>query len=353
LQDKNGDENWHLYRVELASGKTRDLTPYAGVMAQYLARSPEFPDEVILGLNHRNPQWHDIYRANIVTGETTLILEHERFRNVTVDNDFQLRFASEMIEDGGLLYYRLLNGEWQRWQEVPAEDISTTNLIGFDKTNETLYLRDSRGRNTSALVAINLSTNVEQVLAGDPQVDIAGVMRHPTERHIQAVSFVYDRKRWQILDSSVDADFSYLRSLGEGDFEITSRSMDDRFWVVVFVYDDGPRKFYLYDRQNSIASLLFTSRKAFEQLPLAKMRSAAIEARDGLKLLAYYSLPPASDNNNDGIPDHALPLVFTPHGGPWVRDFWGFHPWHQWLTNRGYAVLSVNFRASAGFGKAF
>jgi dipeptidyl aminopeptidase/acylaminoacyl peptidase len=353
LRDEAGDENWHLYAVELATGKTTDLTPYDGVMAQFKKCLPQYPDEVIVGLNHRNPQWHDVYRINIVTGKRTLLLEHERFCDVIVDNDLRLRLAIELTADGGATCYQMLDGEWQQWAALLAEDIYTTSIVGFDNTNETLYMRDSRGRNTSALVAIDLVKNEKHLLATDPQADIAGVMRHPTERHVQAVSFVYQRARWQILDSSVEADFAYLQSVKDGDFYISSRSLDNLFWVVVYIVDDGPASFYLYDRQKRSARLLFTSQRELENLTLAKMRSVIVKARDGLELVAYYSLPPGTDSNHDGIPDQPLPMVFTPHGGPWMRDSWSFHLWHQWLSNRGYAVLAVNFRGSIGFGKAF
>ena len=353
LQDKNGDENWRLYAIELATGNSLDLTPFEGVRAAFYTRRPSYPNDVIVGLNHRNPQWHDIYRINIVTGECTLVLEHDRFVNVVVDNDLEIRYAVEMAEDGGLVYHQFINGEWQPWQIFPAEDMLTTNMIGFDKTNETLYIRDSRGRNTSALIAINLATNEKTVLAVDDKFDIDGVFIHPSERNIQAVSFFHERNRRQILDKSIEADFALLNDPDKGDLGLTGRSHDDKYWIICYTSDDAPLSYYLYDRQKSSTTFLFTHRKALENRKLAKMHPVWIKARDGLDLLGYYSLPPGTDNQKPGIPDKPLPLVFIPHGGPWSRDYWGFHVWHQWLANRGYAVLSVNFRASTGFGKAF
>ena len=280
-KDRDGDDNSRLYAVELVTGKVRDLTPFDSVRAYLIARSQKYPDEIVAGLNHRNPQWHDIYRINIVNGERTLLLEHERFRNVIVDNELQLRFAIEAAADGSSTYYQLLDGEWQYWQEVPSEDLLTTNLIGFDESNESLYMRDSRGRNTSALVMVNVLTKQQRLLASDSRVDVNSVLRHPTDKHIQAVSFVHDRRRWQVLDTSLEADFTYLKNLADGDFIITSRSIDDRFWVVVYVIDDGPAHYYLYDRQISNASLLFTSREALQKLSLAKMRSSFIKLYQG------------------------------------------------------------------------
>lgn len=353
LQDKNGDENWRLYAIELATGNSLDLTPFEGVRAAFYTRRPSYPNDVIVGLNHRNSQWHDIYRINIVTGECTLILEHDRFIHVVVDNDLELRYAVEMVEDSGLVYHQFINDEWQPWQIIPAEDILSTNTIGFDKTNETFYIRDSRGRNTSALIAVNLATNENTVLAIDEKVDVDGVLFHPSERNIQAVSFFHERNRWQILDKSIEADFALLHNLNKGDLSITSRSYDDKYWIVCYMMDDAPMSYFLYDRRKSSTTFLFTHRKQLENRRLAKMHPFQIKSRDGLDLLGYYSLPPGTEFQKPGIPEKPLPLVFIPHGGPWNRDRWGFHAWHQWLTNRGYAVLSVNFRASTGFGKEF
>src|SRR5262249_27033533 len=131
------------------------------------------------------------------------------------------------------------------------------------------------------------------------------------------------------------------------------RSLDDQFWAVLFFFDASPTRFYLYDRQQRQARYLFSDRPELDGQLLAKMHAVTIRSRDGLDLVSYYSLPPGSDSDGDGRPDQPVPLVFMPHGGPWWRDMWGFNPWHQWLANRGYAVLSLNFRASAGFGKGF
>ena len=353
LQDKNGDENWRLYAVDLASGSTSDLTPFDGTQAQVITASHKFPDEIIIGLNNRNPQWHDIYRLNVVTGERVLMLQHDRFLGVMVDNDYRLRNAIQMNPDGSLDIYIPSDADWQLWDSIPAEDALTTSHIGHDKDNRLIYMKDSRARNTSALVAVEPDTKAIHLLAEDYKSDAEDVVRHPTEQNVQAVSFIYDRKRWQILDQSIEPDLQYLRTVGDGDLEIISRTCDDRYWVVLYLVDDGPARFYLYDREQRAARFLFTNREALTGQPLVRMHSAIIQSRDGLDLVAYYSLPPDSDSNRDGIPDEPVPTVLCPHGGPWGRDFGGYNPWHQWLANRGYAVISVNFRSSTGFGKAF
>ncbi len=229
----------------------------------------------------------------------------------------------------------------------------TTFYIGFDKANVTLYMKDSRGRDTSAVVSFHTGARKATLLAEDPLADAEGVMCHPADGNVQAVSFVYDRKRWKILDQSIEPDLEYLHTVAQGELEIVSRTYDDGFWVVMYEADDRPGRYYLYDRARRAARFLFSNRGVLEGQPLAAMHTAVIRSRDGLDLVVYYSLPLGADSNGDGIPDRPVPLVLTPHGGPWARDYWGYSAWHQWLANRGYAVLSVNFRSSTGVGKAF
>ncbi|HEY3227781.1 MAG TPA: S9 family peptidase [Roseiflexaceae bacterium] len=354
LQDKNGDENWRLYSVDLTTNETKDLSPFEGVQTQLKNVSPRFPEEVVVGLNNRNPQWHDIYRINLTTGGMTLLEQNDSYADFVVDDDYRILIAFRMTPDGGMEIFQCAEqGDWEPWDRIPREDMLTTGPVGLDKTSSVIFMKDSRGRNTSSVVARSLATQQTTFLAEDPQADAEDVLCHPTEKHVQAVSFVYERKRWQILDQSIESDLAYLRTVADGEVEIVSRTLDDKFWVVLYLVDNGPTRFYLYDRPQRAIRFLFTNRQALENQPLVKMHSAVIRSRDALDLVVYYSLPLDSDSDGDGIPDRPLPMVFFPHGGPWGRDFWGYIPWHQWLANRGYAVLCVNFRSSTGFGKEF
>jgi dipeptidyl aminopeptidase/acylaminoacyl peptidase len=178
-------------------------------------------------------------------------------------------------------------------------------------------------------------------------------LAHPIERTPQAASFTYERRHWKILDSSIAPDLEYLETVEDGEVSVYHRTLDDRKWIVAYLVDDGPVKYYLYDRDTKVAKFLFANQARLENLTLAKMHPVIIKSRDGLDLISYYSLPPWSDENGDAIPDKPLPMVLVVHGGPWGRDNWGFDSEHQLLANRGYAVLSVNFRGSTGFGKSF
>lgn len=354
VQDKGGDENWRLYCVDLDTNETRDLTPIEGIQARIQEVSPKFPDEILVALNDRVPQLHDLYRVNIDTGERRLIQENPEFAGFLTDDEYHVRFAMRVIPDGGSEILKPIEGGgWELFVKIEMEDLLTTNPIGFDKTGKILHMTDSRGRDTAALVALDVETGEQTLLAEDSRSDASGFMIHPTEKNIQAVAFTYERRQWQILDDAIADDLAYLRTVADGDVEVVSRTLDDRYWIICYIMDDGPVRYYLYNRDSQDAQFLFTSRKDLEDAPLAKMHPVVIQSRDGLNLVSYYTLPLGSDSNDDGVPDKPLPMVLYVHGGPWGRDGWGYNSIHQWLANRGYAVLSVNFRASTGFGKAF
>ncbi len=244
--------------------------------------------------------------------------------------------------------------KWKNFLEFGPEDAMTSGPVGFDKTGNTLYLEDSRNRNTSGLFAMDLKTGTTKLLADDPRTDVGGVLIQPTEKNIQAVSFTYARTEWKILDPSIAPDIEFLKKLQPGDFIVTSRTLDDKEWTVAYILDDGPVKFYRYIRSpERKAVFLFNNRDDLADYPLVKMHDRVIKSRDGLNLVCYLSLPPGTDPDGNGVPDHPVPMVLDVHGGPWARDSWGLNATHQWLANRGYAVLSVNYRGSTGFGKEF
>lgn len=354
LQDKNGDENWRLYAVDLTTGEAKDLTPFEGVQARINRISEDSPQEILVELNNRVQQYHDLHKINIITGEKALTQQNDGFEGFVTDDHYKVRLANRFTKDGGNEYLKPSREEgWEPFAKIAMEDVLTTAPIGFDKPGKILYMLDSRNRDTGALKALNFETGEEKLLAEDPKVDAGDLIVHPRDKTVQAVAFTYERKKWQAVDRDIAGDLAYLQGVADGEMEVLSRTLDDRYWIVAYVVDAGPTRYYRYDRQARKADFLFTNRKQLEGLPLAKMHSAVIKARDGLDLISYYTLPIESDRDGDGRPDHPLPMVLLVHGGPWGRDAWGFNSQHQWLANRGYAVLSVNFRASTGFGKDF
>ena len=353
-QDTAGDENWHIYSVDLETDRIRDLTPIEGIAARILAVSRRFPEEIVVGVNDRGQkQLHDVYRVHLATGKRTLMLENPGFVAFMIDDDYRIRFAIRFTQDAGHLYMKPEEGGWTELARVDPADAMTTHPVGFDKSGDRYYLLDSRGRDKSALTSVRIATGEGEVLAECGVADIDGVVLHPTEKNVQAVTFTDARQEWRIIDPAIGGDLEYLRSVVDGEIELTSRSDDDTRWTVAYVQDRGPVRFYLYDRSVRNAQFLFSSRSDLEGLPLARMHPEAFHARDGLRLVSYLSLPPGSDPDGNGRPGQPLPMVLLVHGGPWARDVWGYNPQHQWLADRGYAVLSVNYRGSTGFGKDF
>ncbi len=354
LQDQAGDENWRVYSVNPGVGEITDLTPLEGVQARIQAVSQAFPSEILIALNDRDPALHDIHRVNITTGERSLVMENEGFLGFTTDDDYNVRFAERLTPDGGNeIFQATEDGSWELFMEIATDDLLTTGIVGFDKTGTILYMIDSRDRNTAALFTLDIRTGEQTLIAEDSRADISDGMIHPTEKIVQAVAFTYERKHWQIIDESIAGDLAYLNTVADGDVEVVSRTLDDNYWMVAYEMDDGPVLYYRYDREEREAEFLFTHRKALEGLTLAKMHPAVIKSRDGLGMVSYYTLPIGSDSDSNGCPDEPLPMVLFVHGGPWARDNWGYNSVHQWLANRGYVVLSVNFRGSTGFGKEF
>ncbi len=353
-QDKNGDEDFHVHAVDLASGDIKDLSPLEKVRAEINGVSERFPDELLVGLNDRDPQYHDIYRVNILTGERKLVQENPDFAGFLSDDDFRIRFASKMTPDGGSTYFQPDgDGGWKEFMKIPFTDSLTTAPAGFDKSGDVLYLLDSRDRNTTALAKYDLKTGKETVIAENAKADVGGVITHPIEKTVEAVSFDYLRTEWDVLDSSIQPDMDYLKTVADGEIQVTSQTLDNNTWTVAYLMDDGPVRFYLYDRQKRHATFLFTNRKSLEGQPLVKMHPLEIKSRDGLTLVCYLSLPPESDPDGDGVPERPVPLVLDVHGGPTARDSWGLDSNAQLLANRGYAVMAVNYRGSTGFGKEF
>lgn len=353
-QDAKGDEDWHVYATNIATGETRDLTPFEKVNSQILSINEKTPDEILIGINNRNPQLHDVYRIELSTGERTLVEENPGFVSYLFDNDDRTRFAMTFSPTGGQeILQRDESNQWQPFLEVPNTDALTTYLTGFDKSNQVLYMIDSRKRNTAALFTLDLASGKQALVAEDGRADVGRMLVHPTEKHAQAVSFIYDRNHWHVLDPAIQEDMDYLHSVENGELSITSRTLDDRLWTAAYILDNGPVKYYLYDRTKKQATYLFSNRTDLDEYQLARMHSLTIKSRDEWNLVSYLTLPPGSTPDGDARPNNPVPLVLLVHGGPWGRDFWGYDPQHQWLSNRGYAVLSVNFRGSTGFGKEF
>ncbi|AOL94210.1 S9 family peptidase [Porphyrobacter sp. LM 6] len=355
IQDKGGDENFLLYRVDVATGAETTVTPFENTRVQMIGASTTIKDKLLLGINNRDPQWHDVYLLDLATGKLTLVLENNAYAEFMADDSLTLRMAIRQNDSGGNDYFRVTGNtvEATPFESTAMEDSLTTAPAGYTSDGATLYWIDSRGRNTAALIAQDTASGAKRILAEDDKADITTTLRNPVTGVVEAYAIDYLTTEWKATDPAMAASLAWLGERLEGDFGINSRTDDDSVWIV---WNDPlvkPVATFIYDRKAGTLTPFYTARPALQGMPLQPMHPREIASRDGLTLPSYLTLPPGSDSDGDGRPDAAVPMVLLVHGGPWARDGYGFNSIHQMLANRGYAVLSVNFRGSTGFGKDF
>ncbi|HEV8651253.1 MAG TPA: S9 family peptidase [Actinomycetes bacterium] len=348
VQDLGGDENWHLYAVDLDSGETRDLTPFDGVQAQLVATDKRFPDRVLVGLNRDNPELHDVYQADLASGRLDLVASNPGFVGWVADAELRVRCGVAATPDGGLAVMVRDDGEgeWRQALLVGQEDALGTSPVSFSRDGSSLLLISSEEANAARLVRLDLAGGDRKVLFEDPRYDVQNVVLHPDTREPELVSVLRDRAELEALDPALADELAAIRAVHPGDPAFLGRDHADRTWLLAFTADDGPVSYYAWDRAAREATFLFSHRPELERYQLAKMEPFTYTARDGLEVHGYLSFPPSAARSG-------LPTVLKVHGGPWWRDAWGLDPEAQWLANRGYLCVQVNFRGSTGYGKAF
>lgn len=349
LQDKDGDENAHLYLVNLASGETKDLTPFDGVKVQILAADKHFPDEFLVQMNRENPKLYDVYRLRWKTGELTLAAKNlENVSSWVPDRELKIRGA---VIAGGRGDYAVMvrdteQSPWRKVAEWQLEDNLSCDVHGFSKDGKFLFMSDSRNSNTGRLVKLDLSTGKETVLAEDPEYDTLGMVLNPETYEPQLVLYIKEKMEWKILDESLRKDIENLKRIEGGQFSLAGRDNADQIWIIRSESDRAPVSYYVYYRQTGEAFFLFDHQPELRHYKLAEMRPVSFQSRDGFTLHGYLTLPVRGPQKN-------LPLVLKVHGGPWSRDVWGYDSRVQWFADRGYACLQVNFRGSTTYGKKF
>lgn len=347
IQDADGDENWHVYGVDLAAGTVRDYTPIQGVQARLEDVNVKHPDTILVAMNARKKELHDVYRCDLRTGALTLDTENPGdVSGWITDANMQVRGAQVATPDGGteLRVRDSVKSPWRTLLKASMEE--NVEFVGFTPDGKAAILQTSLGSDTTRLVEHDLKTGKEKLLAKRDDVDVGNVMINEYTHKVEAVSFDHGRREWQAIDPSLKDDFVALAKVLDADFNVISHDRADKTWLVGYTQDRGPIKFYTWDRAAKKATFMFSHQPKLEGLKLAEMKAYTIDARDGLKLPIYVTLPV-------GVAAKSLPMVLLVHGGPWGRDHWGYNPTVQWLANRGYAVVQVNFRASTGYGKKF
>ena len=353
IQDRDGDENWHLYRVDVRSGSSMDLTPYPGVRAQVIAQSESHPGKIVVGMNDRDARWHDAYLLDTRTAQRELLVKNEGFAALYADNNLDIRLAQEQTEDGGARLLVAEQGQWRELASIPPADYFSTRVMGFDADNRSAWMIDSRDRDKAALTRLDLGSGEAQLVASFPSADISDVLVSPLSHAPIAVAANRHQRVWHALEPDYEKDIEALMTAAEGDASIIGTTLDGQRWTVFVSSSDSSPVYAVFDRNTRALSTLFTTNPALEGLPLVAKNNVTIESRDGLELVSYLTLPPGTAMRGNYHPVTPQPLVLLVHGGPWARDTADFSEEVQWLANRGYAVLQVNFRGSTGFGKNF
>ncbi len=380
LKDNKGDENDTLYIYNLTTKETKSLFFNTSVKTIILKRSHKHPSKIIIGTNERKKEFFDVFELDLKSLEKKLIFENNEFVHFVFDDNLNLRFAFKPNQEGGQDVYSYKSSDkkpWNLFMQIPFEDAYTTTIIGFFNNNNSIYIGDSRDSNTISLKTLDLKTKKITKIYQNDLCDINTFELNPKTKEIDFVKFEYLKPEFHVLNDSVKEDIEYLKQINESDFAI-KRPYNDNKWLVTFTSDDGPAKYYLYDRKSKKAQFLFYTNKKQSKYKWNKMKPVVIESRDGLKLVSYLSLPGMLETPNfvgenrskieedvsrnkrgdsllpgSYVKKKPIPMVLFVHGGPWARNSFGFHPYHQFFTSRGYAVLSVNFRGSTGFGKDF
>jgi dipeptidyl aminopeptidase/acylaminoacyl peptidase len=355
VNDKGGDENFLLYGVDIMTGAQKTLTPFEKTRVLVIGVSNQVKDHILIGLNNRDPKWHDVYALSLKDGVLTKVLQNDGYADFLADETLTLRGASRPNAAGGTDFFQIKNNKVDEkpFASTGLEDAFTTSPAGFTTDGKTLYWIDSRGRDKAALMAQDVATGAMSEVAASDKADIDGVLSNPKTGKVEAYSVDYLKNEWTAIDPAVKSDLEFLEKNLKGDIQVSSRTYADDLWTVGVDPVSAPPAVYLYDRKAKTLKQLWVSRPELEGLPLSAMHPVEIKTRDGLTEVSYLTLPPGSDTKTAGIPDKPVPMVLVVHGGPWARDGYGFNSYHQWLANRGYAVLSVNYRGSTGFGKKY
>jgi dienelactone hydrolase len=345
ISDKDGDENWVIFSTAIDQPSAKQLSPHSGARSELLDLSPDQSDKVAIVSYGRNPEFPDIYLADIITGERQLVYRNEAFHLVFTDRQLRPAIAIKSESDGSCSLFEMRGTEFTKVLSIPFEDRETTYPVGFERNGDAYYLISSLNRDKAALVRRSRTSDQEEELARHQDADVVEVLWDPISYEALAVMGEYFRPTWTGLNQSTSASLDFIRSKGIGNFRPCSSTDSGDRWIICSVEWNSPEQYYLFDRQRLKLELLFDTRPGIRGQALSSVCQTNVRTRDGLSLTASVTRPPGRSGPS--------PAVLLVHGGPWWRDFYDFNHDHQWLASRGYAVISVNYRGSSGFGKAF
>jgi dipeptidyl aminopeptidase/acylaminoacyl peptidase len=366
VKDNDGDEHYRIYAVSPATGESRVLTPGDKIRSQIAAVSSKGPTRILAAIDTRfetesltSYRGADLVEIDVATGARKLVMADVQYEWVLADNDLKVRLvATQPTPQTFVLSTVNADGTTKPFYTVGPDDVAGLSAAGetkstrFSADNRTLFMLDVVGRDTVAMAAFDMQTGRKTVVAGEDKVDVRAVLfdAKGAAAHVQN----WTRATWQATDPAIAPDLKFLQGFRDGDLQINGRSDDGKRWLVSYATPAEPVPTYLYDAAKRSMTKLFVSHPALSGVTLSPMHPFHIKSRDGLDLVSYYVLPPGADPDGDGKPDRPLPTLVIVHGGPTdERADYGFNPYMQWLASRGYAVMNVNYRGSAGFGKTY
>ncbi|HEY2362008.1 MAG TPA: alpha/beta fold hydrolase [Candidatus Angelobacter sp.] len=358
VKDNDGDENFNVYAVDPAAKPaagadapaSRDLTGLKGIRVIPFELPKSDPDVFYIGLNDRDKAWHDLYKLKISTGEKTLMRKNtERISGWDFDLQGNLRLAERSAENGDT---EILRVDADKFTKIYSCNVfEQCNVVRFQKDGKRAYMATNKGpdMDLAALVLLDPETGKTEIVESDPlkRVDFTGAIFSEATDELALTQYQDDKLRRYFKDKDIEAGFQWLRAKFPGkEVGRASWTKDEQTWVVLVNSDTEPGETYLFNRKTHKLTLQYRVREKLPREALAEMKVVHYKSSDGLEIPAYLTLP-------KGIPGKNLPTVIFPHGGPWGRDVWGYNGYAQFFANRGYAVLSMNFRGSAGYGKKF
>ncbi len=357
VKDNDGDENFNVYAVDPAASPAtgadapaaRDLTGAKGIQIQIYSIPKNDPDTVYIGLNDRDKAWHDLYKLKLSTGVKTLLRKNtEKIASWFFDEQGQLRLAMHVTDSGE---QQILRVDAAGFTKVYSCDVfESCGPVRFTKDGKRVYMETNKGsKDLAELVLFDPTTSTEVLVESDPmkRVDFGAAIFSDVTNEITATVYVDEKTRRYFKDKNLEADYKLLQSKLPGkEIGFGSHSSDEKLWLISASGDTEPGSTYLFDRTNKKLTLQYVVREKLPRESLSAMKPIRYKSSDGLEIPAYLTLP-------KGFSEKGLPTVIVPHGGPWGRDTWGYNSLAQFFANRGYAVLSMNFRGSTGYGKKF
>ncbi len=349
IQDKGGDENIHIYAVDIDGTNDIDLTPFENIQARITDDLEEDENFILIELNKNNPQVHDVYRLNVNNGDLELIAKNPgNISGWMTDNDGKLRIALTSDGVNSSILYR--DSEKDDFKEILTTNFKeSVSPLFFTFDNNEIYVSSNRHRDKSSIYKFDLQKGIETDLIFEhPNVDVYSLMRSKKRKLITGVSFYTDKQNYKFYDSwRRDLQLSLENKIPGVEVRLSSLSKDETKAIIVAFSDRSRGTYYYYDIEKDELTMLAELSPWLKTDDMAKMSPVKYESRDGLTIHGYLTLP-LNYNKGDRIP-----VVVNPHGGPWVRDYWGFNSEIQFLANKGYAVFQMNYRGSTGYGRSF